>query len=265
MTPTPKPSNTKPCTTGENKMKSLVNLLRKLSVRKIEATLIDTISAVTPWLAPLIPAYLVYRNMTTQLGYPPLFGLIGAAAVEFLGLSAVHTATTFWQWNDDHKNEHAPFWLALCAGLFYILIVLTVNAALDIWRGSDGVKIFAHALLSLLSVDAAVIIALRAQHARRLTERQSAKDERKAQRVNAQVASPAVAPQPQGATANRKPQTASKAKAQFIAAMNQRNGQGPLTTAQIMAQYQVSERTAQYWLTAYHAQAQPAEVLETVN
>jgi hypothetical protein len=247
MTPTPKPSNTKPCTTGENKMKSFVNLLRKLSVRKIEATLIDTISAVTPWLAPLIPAYLVYRNMTTQLGYPPLFGLIGAAAVEFLGLSAVHTATTFWQWNDDHKNEHAPFWLALCAGLFYILIVLTVNAALDIWRGSDGVKIFAHALLSLLSVDAAVIIALRAQHARRLTERQAAKDERKTQKVAARTQNNAtLARQSQsGATPDATMTQAPATRQEFVTAW-QNNGHASI--AALAKEMGVSPRNAQRWI-----------------
>ena len=132
------------------------------AIKKLEAMFIDTVAAVTPWLAPLIPAYLVYHNMTQRLGYPPIFGLIGAAAVEFLGLSAVHTAVTFWQWNDAHKIERAPFWFAFGAGLFYVVIVLTVNAALDIWRGNEGVKILAHGLLSLLSVDAAVIIAIRA-------------------------------------------------------------------------------------------------------
>lgn len=155
------------------------------AIKKLEAMFIDTIAAVTPWLAPLIPAYLVYHNMTERLGYPFLFGLIGAAAVEFLGLSAVHTAVTFWQWNDNHKSERAPFWFAFGAGLFYVVIVLTVNAALDIWRDNDGVKILAHGLLSLLSVDAAVIIAIRAQHARRLTERDEARQERKAARQSA--------------------------------------------------------------------------------
>jgi hypothetical protein len=156
-------------------------------IKRIEAILIDAIAAITPWLAPLIPAYLVYNNMAGRLGYTPLFALIGAAAVEFLGLSAVHTAVTFWQWNDNHKAERAPFWLSFGAGLFYVVIVLTVNAALDIWRDVDGVKIFAHAMLSLLSVDAAVIIAIRAQHARKLTERDTAKQERKAAKVDAQV------------------------------------------------------------------------------
>jgi hypothetical protein len=228
-------------------------------VKRIEAGFIDTVAAVTPWLAPLIPAYLVYHNMTTRLGYPPIFGLIGAAAVEFLGLSAVHTAVTFWTWNDDHTKERAPFWFAFGAGLFYVFIVLTVNAALDIAQDSQGVKIFAHALLSLLSVDAAIIIAIRAQHARRLADKQSERDERKAQREAAKaqgatVPQPQPAPAPQAASRNPQPQAAT-AKAQFLAAMAARNGQGPLTTAQIMAQYHVSERTAQYWLTAYHEQS----------
>lgn len=153
------------------------------AIKKIEAMFIDTVAAVTPWLAPLIPAYLVYHNMTQRLGYPWVFGLVGAAAVEFLGLSAVHTAVTFWQWNDAHKIERAPFWFAFGAGLFYVVIVLTVNAALDIWQGAAWVNILAHALLSLLSVDAAVIIAIRAQHARRLTERDEARQERKAARM----------------------------------------------------------------------------------
>src|SRR5512139_1584955 len=152
------------------------------AIKKLEAMFIDTVAAVTPWLAPLIPAYLVYHNMTERLGYPVIFGLVGAAAVEFLGLSAVHTAVTFWQWNDNHKTERAPFWIAFGAGLFYVAIVLTVNAALDIWQGEQWVNILAHALLSLLSVDAAIIIAIRAQHARRLNERDEARQERKAAR-----------------------------------------------------------------------------------
>ena len=154
------------------------------AIKRIEAAFIDAIAAVTPWLAPLIPAYLVYTNMTQRLGYPPIVGLVGAAAVEFLGLSAVHTAVTFWQWNDAHKIERAPFWFAFGAGLFYVVIVLTVNAALDIWRGNEGVKILAHGLLSLLSVDAAIIIAIRAQHARRLNERDEAKKERREARAH---------------------------------------------------------------------------------
>ncbi len=240
-------------------------------IKRIEAGLIDSIAAVTPWLAPLIPAYLVYHNMLERLGYSQLFALIGAGAVEFLGLSAVHTAVTFWQWNDTRKVGRAPLLAALGAGGFYVIIVLVVNAVLDIAQGTpseQGVKILAHGLLSLLSVDAAVIIAIRASHARRVTddatERQRRADERKAARiaeVTAKQTQPANAiPQTQ---IKRKP-VAQGAKAQFIADMQGRNGEGPLTTSQIMEQYNVSERTAQYWLSAYREQHDDL-VMESAN
>ena len=211
------------------------------TIKKIEATLIDAIAAVTPWLAPLIPAYLVYKNMTQQLGYPVIFGLIGAAAVEFLGLSAVHTAVTFWQWNDNHKTERAPFWFAFAAGLFYVVIVLTVNAALDIWRGSDSVKIFSHALLSLLSVDAAIIIAIRAQHARRLTERDMARQERKAERQAATVARHDATPAPSDAPVTRQPAT----REEFVTAWSANGHESVAELAQALG---VNVRTAQRWV-----------------
>lgn len=214
------------------------------AVKRIEATLIDAIAAVTPWLAPLIPAYLVYRNMTQQLGYPVIFGLVGAAAVEFLGLSAVHTAVTFWQWNDNHKTERAPFWFALGAGLFYVVIVLTVNAALDIWRGSDGIKIFAHALLSLLSVDAAIIIAIRAQHARRLTEREQARTERterKAARIDANRARTDANGREPDANGTRTPAT----REEFMTAWH---ANGHESIAALARELVVNPRTAQKWV-----------------
>lgn len=206
------------------------------AIKKLEAMFIDTVAAVTPWLAPLIPAYLVYHNMTERLGYPPIFGLVGAAAVEFLGLSAVHTAVTFWQWNDSHKAERAPFWFAFSAGLFYVVIVLTVNAALDIWRDSDGVKILAHGLLSLLSVDAAVIIAIRAQHARRLNERDEAKKERREAR---QAATGATGDAP----LTRQPAT----REEFVTAWR---ANGHVSIAALAQELGVNIRTAQRWVKA---------------
>ncbi len=206
------------------------------TIKKLEAMTIDTIAAITPWLAPLIPAYLVFHNMVGRLGYTPIFGLVGAAAVEFLGLSAVHTATTFHQWNAGHKNDQAPFWLALAAGLFYVIIVLTVNAALDIWPGYDGVKILAHALLSLLSVDAAVIIAVRAQHARRWHERQEARQTRQAARQDANETRT-------DANETRTPAT----RDEFITAWR---ANGHTSIAALAQELGVNARTAQKWIKA---------------
>jgi hypothetical protein len=207
------------------------------TVKRFEALAIDTIAAITPWLAPLIPAYLVYHNMLERLAYTELFALIGATAVEFLGLSAVHTAVTFWQWNDNHKSERAPFWFALGAGLFYVVIVLTVNAALDIWRDVEGVKILAHALLSLLSVDAAVIIAIRAQHARMLND----KRERRLQGKG----TTGKTTHGDGATVTRHDATVTRAE--FVTAWR---ANGHASIAELAQELGVNVRTAQRWVKA---------------
>jgi hypothetical protein len=152
------------------------------TIRSLERVVIDVISAMTPWLAPLVPASMVYSNMMNDLGFDRWISLIGAAAVEFLGLSAINTAVEFWRYNEDkhyrqslrravsrrksRKFNGAPFYVALFTGVFYIVVVLTVNAILDV--GKEPIQnTAAKALLSLLSVDAGIIIAIRASHSRR--------------------------------------------------------------------------------------------------
>ncbi len=157
-----------------------------------ERVVIDNVSAFTPWLAPLIPAFLTYTHMIGSLSYPTWVASIGAVVVECLGLTAIYTATQFWDYNDakatekenrlvgmdakarklakQKKQRNAPFrWAALAMG-FYIAVILTVNAALEMEMTQAGftVKVFSNALLSLLSVVAGLIIALRSQHRRRL-------------------------------------------------------------------------------------------------
>ena len=134
-----------------------------------EQVIIDTISAITPWLAPIIPASMTYHNMIGRLGFSEPIAFIGALAVEFLGLSAINTSVEFWRYNEDKKYRQslriqvtkkakkgkrkfqgAPLFFAILTGLFYISIVLIVNAILDIGT-ADVVHIIAKALLSLLS------------------------------------------------------------------------------------------------------------------
>ncbi|CAG0934324.1 hypothetical protein TFLX_03427 [Thermoflexales bacterium] len=161
-------------------------------ISRIETVAIDTVAAISPWLAPVIPAYLTNTHMAGALGYPTWVAFIGALVVECLGLAAIYTATQFWDYNDAKATEkenrlvgmsqkarmlarkkrqrNAPFkWAALAMG-FYIVVILTVNAALEMEVTQTGftVKVFSNALLSLLSVIAGLIIALRSQHRRRL-------------------------------------------------------------------------------------------------
>ena len=157
-------------------MNKIMNFLRGWGqlTRMVEGVLVDNIAATVPWLAPVVPAWLAYHNMTGVLEMPGWIGLVGAAVVEFLGLSTVSTAFSLWEYNDARRksDQAAPVWVAIITAGFYLAVVLTVNVILD---SSPAVERVAKGLLSTLSIAAAVTLATRAQHARRL---QAAVDER---------------------------------------------------------------------------------------
>ena len=149
-------------------------------IREVESILVDNIAATTPWLAPLVPAYMVYQAMTSRLDFPVWMAWAGAIVVEFLGLSAVVTSFQLWDWNDRYSvGQRAPVALAVSTAVFYITVVVTVNVLLD-----DSMLLYkvAKALLSLLSIVAGVILAIRAQHSRRISARLQVNEMRKVSR-----------------------------------------------------------------------------------
>jgi len=150
--------------------------------RATENLLIDVVASYSPWVAPLVPAYMTFQNMTTRLAFPAWASMAAAICVETLGLSSIQTAVSFWQWNDSKgkSDAKAPVLLAVLTGGYYLATVLVTNAMLD---DSPGVYRLAKALLSSLSVCAGVILALRAGHARRMSEAEQARQERKADRA----------------------------------------------------------------------------------
>jgi hypothetical protein len=208
-----------------------------------ERVVIDNLSAFTPWLAPLIPASMAYRNMITRLDFSPLVSLFGAAAVEFLGLTTISTALEFWKFNQDKRksDNSAPFVVALLTGVFYVVIILTVNAMLELNQSLE-VKVAAKAMLSLLSVVAAVIIALRSQHRRRLKEIADEKAQRKAERQQARgshdsheapIESPRISYE------------------EYVKLNESRNGQGPITAKELVETYGIPNATAFRWQANY--------------
>lgn len=150
-----------------------------------EGALLDNIAATTPWLAPALPAAIAYSNMTEHLAFDEWLAFVGALVIEFLGLAAVHTAFQLWEFNETKNDSEveAPFWWAVGAGGFYLFIIIVVNiiletaVALNMWL--EGSQILGKALLSLLSVVAAFVLALRSQHARRLAVKEQLKQERR--------------------------------------------------------------------------------------
>ena len=73
--------------------------------RAFEATLIDNLAATTPWLAPVIPAYLVYRNLVDKLGFNQIVAGVAATTVEFVGLATVHTVFALWDYNQAKRKS----------------------------------------------------------------------------------------------------------------------------------------------------------------
>jgi hypothetical protein len=148
-------------------------------IRQGEASLVNLLSAVAPWGAPLAPAYMSYGGMVNHLDYQPWVALILAGVIEILGLATVHTTLIFWQHNRRYRAEYKRQPVELAGGMFafYLLIVLVVNVLLEWPTQSEYTPLVARGLLTTLSIPAAVTMALRTLHTEMLAEiRQSKHD-----------------------------------------------------------------------------------------
>jgi len=228
------------------------------AIQTFERVVIEAVSAFAPWLAPLIPAYLVYSNMIGILMLPEWVALVGAITVECLGLASVNTAVMFWRYNDSKRqiDQSAPMWVALAVGGFYIVVVLTINAILQIWPDNLGVIVLSDALLSLLSVDAGVILAIRSQHARRLDQIAKDKEEQREHRRELREIAAQKAQEEAQLRATEAQETqlreiaAQKAKSidriAFLALVDENQSS---SIAELARKHGVNERTAQYWVS----------------
>ncbi len=229
-----------------NKITNFLQGWAKLT-QALEATLIDNVAATIPWMAPIIPAWFAYENMTTVLGMPQAISLIGAAVVEFLGLATVSTTFKLWQYNDSKRktDQNAPVQVAIGTTAFYLIIVLLVNVILDISPVEARV---AKALLSLLSVAGAVVLAIRAQHSRRLESIEAERQERREQRRERQAATYGEMPQV-AATRQNAPKHAETRQISDWRSLNISDKEriAEMTTESIMAEWPVSARTAREW------------------
>jgi len=132
-------------------------------IQNVEYSLVNLVSTVAPWLAPLAPAYLSYYHMRDFLEFPVWISLAIAGVVEMLGLSTISTSLDFWNHNRRYsadKNK-VPLVIPVFSFFFYLGIVLTVNVMLEI---NPTAVVFSKALLTLLTIPAAVTLAVRTMH-----------------------------------------------------------------------------------------------------
>lgn len=217
---------------------------------KLENRLLDLVAGVSPWLAPLIPTYFAAYNAFEYLAkgknwWDGLAVIVVALVVETIGLAGVHTAIQFWNWNrtKNKTDDAAPLGLSILSVVVYVTIIILVNGLLDYYAVADPanlpyVKILAVALLSLLALNSALIVALRAGQSDRESKKQELKAERKAQRAGKL---PENGPESSGKLPDDwrkiRPQLTPE-QLQFIAHAQ---------SGEIMGVFGVTERTARNW------------------
>jgi len=146
-----------------------------------EQNLIDNVARFVPWLAPGIPAMFAYINSLVYLTDKWYFALLVAAVVEGLGLASVHTALSLIEYTKTHKQNQpkTESIIMVCMALLYLIIVVMVNIILDL--EIQHKVIIAKALLSLVSIPAAVTLSIRQMHKMRLASEAEYKAEKTAQ------------------------------------------------------------------------------------
>ena len=108
--------------------------------RSAEESVINLASAVSPWLVPVIPAYLTFWHTLEILRFPRPIAWTAAGVVELLGLASMRTAVSFMEHNMRYSSSanRAPAFLAVAAYLFCIAVVLAVNVIFEWTSGALG-------------------------------------------------------------------------------------------------------------------------------
>jgi len=215
------------------------------AIRNTEASVVNFLSAIAPWGAPLAPASMAYIGMTTHLEFHRVIAGILAFVIEILGLATVHTTITFWQFNRRRLAEYKRRPTELAAGMFgfYLLIILTTNVILEIPIAypetpayiAAGIPMLAKLLLSLLAVPAAVTMAIRANHTMMLHE----------------VTGKKIGNIRQDSEKLEKQEITENSRVDFRRLPDEDKAIiSNMTTNQVMLQYDVKERTARNWRKA---------------
>lgn len=141
-------------------------------IRGTESSIVNLVSAIAPWLAPIAPAYMTYQHAVDTLRFPQWVAIPVAVVVEILGFSAVSTFMGFWFFNRRNKSnaKKAPTGWVIFAFSFYLALIVTSNVILDASGNAHNAVITVKALYTLQTIPAALIVIARAGHKALLAE-----------------------------------------------------------------------------------------------
>jgi hypothetical protein len=148
-----------------------------------EEGIIDFVSKLSPWIAPLPSAWFVHDATVNHLHANTGLAWVIAIVIETLGLTTTHTALGMHGWNKAHTNQpekQAPFALSVILAVVYVAATLMLISVLEVkpeWQH------YAPAMFPILAVVGAVNLALRSHHNNRIRDEKSAIDEDKRRRL----------------------------------------------------------------------------------
>ena len=136
--------------------------------RSLEVWLFEGVALVVPWAAPVLPAALTFGHVNETLSMGVFIASWAAVTVEGLGITTISTGLAFWYHNQtaDDGDKIPVGALRLVAATFgaYVLIIVSVNVLLEIWPDENASRVVVVALLTLQTIPAALIIAMRNQY-----------------------------------------------------------------------------------------------------
>jgi hypothetical protein len=160
-----------------------MNTFEKINnwIRGTESSIVNLVSAIAPWLAPIAPAYMTYQHAVWTLDFPEWVAVPVAVVVEILGFSAVSTLMAFWFFNRRKvaSIKKAPTGWVVFAFAFYLALIVTSNVLLDALQNSANAIIAVKALYTLQTIPAALIVIARAGHKDLLSELKAEREESK--------------------------------------------------------------------------------------
>lgn len=246
-----------------------------------EGSAANLAAAIGPWLTPLAPANNTYQHLVYTMAYPEWVAFALAVVVEVLGFASISTIVRFWMHNRRYSatDRKAPLQWAVLTFLSYLLVTMSINVVLDVASLIGKVvepvayaRVLVNALLSILTVPAGVLVAIRVAH----RDNVDAFEERKLElrRMRSQQHNNGTEQRDNGTPTESGPTKNQRYKAQFFADIQSGRVQQWLTTnntilnAQAVLDYAreawhvgVPVRTAYRWLADLRANTTLAQTV----
>ena len=142
---------------------------------------VNVVANIAPWLAPLPTAWLVYDRTMTHLHWPQWVAIAAGVTLELLGVAILATTLDLYDYNGSKRKSDppAPLWLGVVLSVLYLVTAILLTVVLDI---EPAVSLVAPALFPVLSGAAFALLAIRADHERRLATIVAEKADAKAKR-----------------------------------------------------------------------------------